>query len=54
MDPDPGTTLDPTPFFSDFKDAKKLFFPYFFLTVLNNFFAEILLEKGRIRIRTSD
>jgi hypothetical protein len=28
MDPDP----DPTPFFSDFKDAKKkYFFPYFFL-----------------------
>ncbi len=29
MDPDP--TSDPTPFFIDFKDAKKYFFPYFFL-----------------------
>ncbi len=28
MDPDP--TLDLTPFFSDFKDTKKLFFSYFF------------------------
>jgi hypothetical protein len=28
MDPDP--TPDPTPFFSDFKDAKKIFFPIFF------------------------
>ncbi len=27
MDPDP----DPTPFFSDFKDAKNYFFSYFFL-----------------------
>jgi hypothetical protein len=29
MDPDP--TPDPTPFFSDFKDAKKYFFSYFLL-----------------------
>jgi hypothetical protein len=29
MDPDP--TPDPTPFFSDFEDSKKIFFfPYFF------------------------
>jgi hypothetical protein len=32
MDPDPNTTPDPTPFFMDFKDAKKfclfIFFPY--------------------------
>jgi hypothetical protein len=27
---DPGPTPDPTPFFSDFKDAKKLIFSYFF------------------------
>ncbi len=31
MDPDPDATLDPTPVFCDFKDAKKIFFPYFFL-----------------------
>jgi hypothetical protein len=38
-DPDPhlwlmdlDLTLDLTPFLSDFKDAKKIFFPYFFLT----------------------
>jgi hypothetical protein len=29
MDPDP--TPDPTSFFSDFKDAKKIFFSFFFL-----------------------
>jgi hypothetical protein len=28
---DPDPTPDLTPFFSDFKDAKKLFFSYFFL-----------------------
>ncbi len=28
MDPDPALTPDPTPFFSDFKDAKNLFFSY--------------------------
>jgi hypothetical protein len=28
MDPDP--TPDPTPFFSDFEDEKKYFFPIFF------------------------
>ncbi len=26
---DPDPTPDPTPFFSDFKDAKKLFFKFF-------------------------
>ncbi len=26
MDPDPDATLDPTLFFSDFKDAKKIIF----------------------------
>jgi hypothetical protein len=26
MDPDPDQTPDPTPFFRDFKDAKKLIF----------------------------
>jgi hypothetical protein len=26
MDPDPDQTPDPTPFFSDFKDAKKIIF----------------------------
>jgi hypothetical protein len=26
MDPDPDLTPDPTPFFSDFEDAKNLFF----------------------------
>ncbi len=33
MDPDPdrAPTSDPTPFFNDFKDAKKWFFSYFFL-----------------------
>ena len=31
MDPDPDPTPDLTPFFSDFKDAKKLFFFHFFL-----------------------
>jgi hypothetical protein len=29
MDPDPDPTLDPTPFFSDFKDVRKMF-PIFF------------------------
>ncbi len=28
--PDPEPTSDPTSFFSDFKDAKKYFFPIFF------------------------
>jgi len=28
---DPDLTPDPAPFFSDFKDAKKLFFSIFFL-----------------------
>ncbi len=32
MDPDPDPTQDPTPFFSDFKDAKKIFI--FFLSYL--------------------
>jgi hypothetical protein len=27
--PDPGPTPDLTPFFNDFKDAKRLFFPIF-------------------------
>jgi hypothetical protein len=30
MDPDPDPTLDPTPFFSDFKDAEKYFFSLYF------------------------
>ncbi len=30
MDPDPDPTVDPTPFFSDFKDVKNLVFSYFF------------------------
>ncbi len=53
MDPDPDPTLDPTSFFSDFKDAKKLisfsiFFSYnlttdTFSSVLKiYFFAELL------------
>ncbi len=33
MEPDPDLTPDPTPFFSDFKDAKKLIFSYFFLKI---------------------
>jgi len=35
MDPDSDPTPDPTPFFSDFKDAKKIIFfpPYFFLHI---------------------
>jgi hypothetical protein len=34
MDPDPDPTLDPTPFFSYFKDAKNFisFFIFFFIT----------------------
>ncbi len=48
MDPDP--TPDPTPFFRDFKDAKKIIFsPYYFLityqlsSVLKiKFFAKLL------------
>ncbi len=32
MDPDPDTTPDPTSFFIDFKDTKKIFFSYFFRT----------------------
>jgi hypothetical protein len=28
MDPDPDPNRDTTPFFSDFKDAKKIFFSY--------------------------
>jgi hypothetical protein len=36
-DPDPRIStylwlVDPTPFFIDFKDAKIIIFPYFFLT----------------------
>ncbi len=31
MDPDPDPTPDQTPFFNDFKDAKKLFLYIFFL-----------------------
>jgi hypothetical protein len=52
---DPDQTLDPTPFFSDFKDAKEIFFSSYFVlltyplptgtlsSVLKNlFFAKIL------------
>jgi hypothetical protein len=52
MDPDP--TPDPTPFFTDFKDAK-FFFPYFFcnlpagtlslFSLKNLIFAEIFVLK---------
>ena len=30
MDPDPDPTLDPTPFFSEFKDATKIYFFHIF------------------------
>ncbi len=33
MDPDPYPTPDPSPFFSDFKDAKKLFFYLIFFLI---------------------
>ncbi len=37
MDPDPppdmGLTPDPTPFFSDFKDAKKIIIFYYFFNI---------------------
>ncbi len=60
---DPDPTPDPTPFFSDFKDAKKIFFLQIFsfnlhiTGTLKFYFASMisvqlssLREKGRIRI----
>jgi hypothetical protein len=34
MGPAPDTTPDPNPFFSDFKDAEKLFFIFFSYNLL--------------------
>jgi hypothetical protein len=39
MDPAPDPTPDPTPFFSNFKETKNWFFPFFFSY---NFFAKIM------------
>jgi hypothetical protein len=44
MDPDPAP--DPSPFFSDFKDAKKIFFVIFFS---NNLPAGILSSVLKIK-----
>ncbi len=66
VDPDPDSTPDQTPFFSNFKDAKKLIFSSFFYITLRHFIFSLknlilqalfqsrystpLWEKGRIRI----
>jgi hypothetical protein len=47
MDPEP--TPDPTPFFIDFKDAKKIFFSSYFVLICRHYISPLntFVRKGK-------
>jgi hypothetical protein len=47
--PDPDLIPDPAPFFSDFKDGKKLFFHIFFLYLTQAYYVKILFYEHKFR-----
>jgi hypothetical protein len=51
MDPDPNPTLDPAPFFSDFKDAKKTIF---YITYLQAHYLQSLKPNADETVKKSE